>query len=193
MSTTEIAAIATAILDLLKALMWPVTILVIVLIFRSHLKRILEQFADRLSALKEMGFGSARASFAVDELAKLSSDPQTPQSERRAIDQHLEPLSDPLTDGIALKLWRRKSGAAQITRELLEPTRLSGERFSPGFMRVWTLRVKKILDALEALQYVHAEQGEYELTDAGRAVFKEVVEQHESDILDRFKEARLSI
>jgi hypothetical protein len=56
----------------------------------------------------------------------------------------------------------------------------------------WTRRVQKILDTLQVLHYVDAQDDQYELTDAGRAIFKEVVE-HESEILARFKEERLSL
>ena len=90
------------------------------------------------------------------------------------------------------KLWRTKAAVEQITRDILEPTRLTDERFSPGFIYTWSLRVKKTLDVLQALRYVDMKNDEYELTDKGRTVFKEVVVEHEDDILARFKEERMS-
>ena len=53
-------------------------------------------------------------------------------------------------------------------------------------MYTWMLRVKKILDALQALRYVQAKDDRYELTETGRIMFKDVVE-HESTILARFQ------
>ena len=174
-----------AILDFLKALIWPATILVIVLMFKSHL----EQILGRLRALEKVKFWSTEISLTAEHIA--NSVRFDPQIDRQVIDQNWHALSDPMADVIALKLWRTKARAEQIAREIIEPTRLSGEQFSSGFMYTWTLRVRKILDTLQALHYVDAKDDEYELTDAGRAIFKEVVE-HESEILARFKEQRMS-
>jgi hypothetical protein len=185
-------AMGSAILDFLKALIWPATILVIVLMFKSHLERILGELSDRLRALKKVKFGSTEISLTAEQVAKVRFDPQISQGERQVIDQNWQALTDPMADVIALKLWRTKARAEQIAREIIEPTRLSGEHFSSLFMYTWTLRVRKILDTLQALHYVDAKDDEYELTDAGRAIFKEVVE-HESEILARFKEERTSI
>jgi hypothetical protein len=108
------------------------------------------------------------------------------------VEQNRQDLATPLADVIALKLWRGKSRVEQMVREILEPTKLTGETFSPGFMYTWTLRARAILDALQALKYVEPDDDEYVLTDAGRAIFKDVPD-HESEILARFKEDRLSI
>jgi hypothetical protein len=182
-----------AALDFLKALVWPATILVIVAMFRRHLKGILGQFSDRFRALEKVKFGSAEISYTAENVANsVRFDPQISEGDRQVIDQNWHALSDPMTDVIALKLWRSKAGAEQLAREIMEPTRLSGEQFSSGFMYTWTRRAKKNLDALQALGYVDAKDDVYELTDAGRAIFKEVVE-HEDEILARFKEDRLSL
>jgi hypothetical protein len=176
----------SALLDFLKALIWPATILVIVLMFRPYVGRIL----DRLVALEKVKVGSTELSFTAERVANsVRFDPQISQGERQVIDQNWQALSDPMTDVIALKLWRTKGRPEQLAREILEPTRLNGESFSSGFMFTWTRRVRKILDTLQALHYVDAKGDEYELTDAGRAIFNEVVE-HENEILARFKEDR---
>src|SRR5215813_3560574 len=180
---TETMALVNAILDFLKALIWPATVLVIVFMFRSYVERIL----NRLLVATKVKFGAYEASWTLDQVAKdlsQSSDPQISQSKLQVLaeERGWHALSDPMTDVIALKLWRQNAGAEQLAREALEPTRLSGEQFSPGFMYHYTLRVKKILDTLQALHYVDAIGDKYELTPTGRTIFKEVVE-HESEIL----------
>jgi hypothetical protein len=109
------------------------------------------------------------------------SDPELPSDKHQVISENWGALTDPLADVIALRLWCGKARVEQMAREILEPTRLSGEQVVPAFTYSWTRNVRKILDALQALRYVDGDGDEYELTDAGRVIFKEVVE-HEADI-----------
>jgi hypothetical protein len=209
--STEIVAIGTATLDfikalitamgpptldLLKALIWPATVLIIVNMFKPRLKRLLKQVSDRVSNLERMKFGPYEMSFASALVVKDLSqnpDPKISQSKFRALvaEQGLQALGDPMTDVIALKLWRNKARAEQLAREIMESARLDGEEFSGAFMHYWTLRVEKILDTLLEIHYVDEKDGVYELTDSGRTIFKEVVER-ESEILARWKEERTS-
>ena len=176
-----------ATLDFLKALIWPATVLLIVIMFKSYVEQLLKQLSDRFPALEKVKFGSNEISFTANIVAhQVRTDPQISEGERQAIDQNWSAIIDPIADVIALRLWRTKASAEQLTREILEPTRLSGEEFSAGFLYTWMLRVKKILDVLQALRYVQAKDDRYELTETGRIMFKDVVE-HESTILAQFQ------
>jgi hypothetical protein len=129
-------------------------ILFIVWMFKSHLDPILRHFADEFAPWT-LKFGSAEMSMAASLIVTSAcSDPELSSDKHQVISENWGALTDPLADVIALRLWRGKARVEQMAREILEPTRLSGEQFVPAFMYSWTRNVRKILDALQALRYV---------------------------------------
>jgi hypothetical protein len=191
---TDTMGTATLILEFLKVLIWPAVILAIVLIFRSHLERILRQLSDRLGTAETLKLGPAgvQVSWSAKELAKdflaQSSDPQVSEGKRQAIDDDAaRALSDPITDVVGLALWRQKGPArvgeiVQAVVDLVWSTDNVSLLFISGLRR----RVEKALTALQALDYVEAKDNEYDFTAAGRRFFQRVTE-HEPEVLNRYR------
>src|SRR5262245_46785413 len=105
---------ANQVLDFLKALLWPVVTLTVVLMFRSHLGRLFQQVSDRIGTAETLKLGIAgqqvEISGTAKELAKerarlaQSSDPQISMEKLEVIDQASRELSNPIADVIGLKL-----------------------------------------------------------------------------------------
>jgi hypothetical protein len=194
---------ANHVLDFLKALLWPVVTLTVVLMFRSHLGRLFQQVSDRVGTAETLKLAIAgqqvEISGTAKELAKerarlaQSSDPQISTEKLEAIDQASRELSNPIADVIGLKLLQT-TGAVRI--ETLVHAALTAfvadkrpAENAQMFILAMKNGVEKILDALRALGYVEAKQDQYKLTNAGRDFFQRV-KRHQSDFLARFKELK---
>ena len=191
---TDTMGTATLILEFLKVLIWPAVILAIVLIFRSHLERILRQLSDRLGTAETLMLGptGVQVSWSAKELAKdflaQSSDPQVFKGKRQALDgEGARALSDPITDVVGLALWRQKGPArvGEIVQAVVDLA-WSTDNVSLLFISGLRRRVEKALAALQALDYVEAKDNEYDFTAAGRRFFQRVTE-HESEVLNRYR------
>lgn len=171
---TDTMGSATLILEFLKVLIWPAVILAIVLIFRSHLERILRQLNDRLGTAETLKLGptGVQVSWSAKELAKdflaQSSDPQVSEGKRQAIDDEAaRALSDPITDVVGLALWRQKGPArvGEIVQAVVDLA-WSTDNVSLLFISGLRRRVEKALAALQALDYVEAKDNEHDFTAA---------------------------
>lgn len=197
--------VANLILEYIKALAWPVIVLVLVLKFRSTILRILNAIADRFMSAETVKLGvfgqEVQLSGTAKELQRvgqelLASSPGDQRAQARAgqIMQAIPQLNNPFADIIGTALLNAPKGGLTAD-ELLERVlnavspRREGERFPPSqaqfILMSMSREVEKVLATLVKLEFALGTNNRYSLTSSGREFFEKVAIR-QKHLLSRF-------
>jgi hypothetical protein len=187
--------IAKLVLEYLRALVWPLVAIFLVLLFRRRLDNILSEFTSRMSAAEKLKFGvmgqELEISGTARELLKkreelltseLGSEPALRKAEQ--IEKSIEQLSDPMADFVGIALVRGKSGGlslAEITHTVVRM--IAGRKakdWEPGTVLLLSKSLERILTELIGLNLVSLSKEKYRLTNEGRALFQKVWDRQRS-------------
>ncbi len=182
--------LAKLVLEYLKALAWPLIVLLIVFRFRASIVRILTAVGDRLASaetVKVGAFGGAvefsgtakELKVEQQQLLAMSSDDKAAKEKAGRISLAIPELNNPLADIVGVSLL--KAPRDGLTMDDLLETVL--RTFSPQMDRArqaafvllaMAREVEKVLAQLADLDFSEVHEGRHSLTIAGRAFFEKV-------------------
>lgn len=195
--------IANLILEFIKALAWPLVVLVLLLRFRSAVEDVFLQFSGRMRSAESVRLGifgqevelSGTAKELIREREQLLQDRTAGSAAIRKaerIGRYVDSLANPMSDTIGLALLNREPTGARL-EEILKDVWLlmstSTEKKKPTMPPMAVLamsrEIEKILVQLVSLGLVAVKRETYHLTSDGRALFTKVREEQER-FLDKF-------
>jgi hypothetical protein len=200
--------LAEIILEYVKALAWPLTILLLVLKFRANIARILGALGDRLASAESVKVGllgqevvisgtAKELQAAGQELVAASHQDQGAKEKARRILQAIPQLNNPIADLVGITLLNARNGLTVddllgAVLDTLSPRKerdtLRGEQAQLLLMSM-AREVEKVLAQLSELGFARVDGEGHSLTPTGREFFQKVVTRQQH-LLSRFARGR---
>lgn len=194
--------IAKLVLEYLKALAWPLTVLALALKFRGAIARILLAIGSRLESAETVKFdvlgqevelsGTARE-LKVEQQQLLVASKTDREARERAgrVAEAIPELNNPVADMVGLALLEA-SGAGLSLDELLERVvvQMGTENALQGpqasiLLSSMSREIEKVLTRLTELGFTIVDHDRYMLSGTGRDFFERVAARHKH-LMERF-------